>query len=454
MATRPPLPSPPTALAAPDPAHNTIQLSMNAVSTHAVDRDPTFYYNTTAPHSDQMLAVNQKTEEHGQANPGHGHAAAARGSQAYRIGRIAHRASPAARAARRVHVACARRDSAGRREPENRARRRLRRDRVSRLSLLHEPGEPDRPRASKASSAPELAAWGPNVVFGLIGIALWSGSIAPETVTRSHGSARYAIAPGPGLKERVKSSRSTAAQSVRSLPRIPLVPGIVDTYVLSTFLFYFAMWLAAFVMLAHIFIFFDLLGDFMSHAIALSKVVSYHVFLTPQLIYQSAPMAVLAGVLVTFGVMSKNNEVTAMKGLRRQPVPAFGAGDHRGESRERRAVRFRPLLHPAIESDSGESACRDQGPAAADVSQSESQVRQRPGSAQAAHLLLQILRPRTEPDGRRQRLRAGGIPVPPHPPCERRERALGAVVQELGFSKWLGRAILQASNRRTTRRSR
>ena len=54
-----------SALAAPDAAHNTIQLSMRDVSTHAVDRDPSFYYNTTAPKADQMLAVNQKTEETG-----------------------------------------------------------------------------------------------------------------------------------------------------------------------------------------------------------------------------------------------------------------------------------------------------------------------------------------------------------------------------------------------------
>jgi LPS export ABC transporter permease LptG len=36
-------------------------------------------------------------------------------------------------------------------------------------------------------------------------------------------------------------------------------------------------------------------------------------FLTPKLIYDSAPMGVLVAVLVTFGVLSKHNEVTAFK---------------------------------------------------------------------------------------------------------------------------------------------
>ncbi len=36
-----------SALAVPDAAHNTIQLSMKDVTSHAVDKNPSFYYNTT-----------------------------------------------------------------------------------------------------------------------------------------------------------------------------------------------------------------------------------------------------------------------------------------------------------------------------------------------------------------------------------------------------------------------
>jgi LPS export ABC transporter permease LptG/LPS export ABC transporter permease LptF len=301
-----------TALAAPDPAHNTIQLSMNAVNTHAVDRDPTFYYNTSAPHSDQILAVNQKTEE------------AAKRIQAMDTRPLLEEVKRTGSAESRIEfhqrlalpVACVLLALVG--IPLGAASRKTGRGGafvvtvflaflyyMSLVSLIG--------LAQQGKLRPELAAWGPNVVFGLIGIALVIGIDRAgdrDTLSRLRAVRDRAWA---SLKERVKSSRSTAEQSVRSLPRIPLVPGIVDTYVLSTFLFYFATWLAAFVMLAHIYIFFDLLGDFMSHAIALPKVVSYHVFLTPQLIYQSAPMAVLAAVLMTFAVMSKNNEVTAMK---------------------------------------------------------------------------------------------------------------------------------------------
>ena len=300
-----------TALAVPDAVHNTIQLSMKSVSTHAVDRDPSFYYNTNAPTMDQLLAVNQKQEE--TANRIQSMDTLPLFAEAKRT------RSPDARVElhRRLAlpVACILLALVG--IPLGVGSRRAGRSGafvitlflaffyyMSLVSLIG--------LAQQGKLSPELAAWGPNVVFGLIGLGLVVGIDRPgdrDYLTRLRAARDRAWAT---VKESVQASKS-AAQSIRSLPRIPLVPGVVDTYVLSTFLFYFAVWLAAFVVLAHIFIFFDLLGDYMSHAIALPKVISYHIFLTPKLIYDSAAMAVLAAVLVTFAVMSKNNEVTAMK---------------------------------------------------------------------------------------------------------------------------------------------
>jgi LPS export ABC transporter permease LptG/LPS export ABC transporter permease LptF len=300
-----------SALAVPDAAHNTIQLSMRDVSTHAVDRDPTFYYNTTAPTMDQLLAVNQKTEE--MANRIQSMDSWPLFEEAKRTRSVDARVELHRRLA--LPVACLLLALVG--IPLGAASRRGGRGGafvvtvllaflyyMSLVSLIG--------LAQQGRLQPELAAWGPNAIFGLIGIALVIGIDRPgdrDYLSRLR-SARDRV--WTRLKARVRYSK-TIARSIRSLPRIPLVPGVIDTYVLSTFLFYFILWLAAFVMLAHIFIFFDLLGDYMGHSIALSKVVSYHVFLTPKLIYDSAAMAVLAAVLVTFAVMSKNNEVTAMK---------------------------------------------------------------------------------------------------------------------------------------------
>ncbi len=300
-----------SALAVPDAAHNTIQLSMKDVTTHAVDRNPSFYYNTTSPKMDQLLAVNQKTEE--TANRIQSMDSRPLFEEAKRT------RSPEARVElhRRLAlpVACLLLALVG--IPLGAGSRRSGRGGafvvtvflaflyyMSLVSLIG--------LAGQGRMRPELAAWAPNVVLGLIGLALVAGIDRPgdrNTLSRLRSFRDSAWA---SLKQRVKSSKS-AAESIRSLPRIPLVPGVVDTYVLSSFLFYLALWLGAFVALAHIFIFFDLLGDYMARSITLPKVLSYHLFLTPKLVYDSAAMAVLLAVLVTFGVMSKNNEVTAMK---------------------------------------------------------------------------------------------------------------------------------------------
>jgi LPS export ABC transporter permease LptG len=47
--------------------------------------------------------------------------------------------------------------------------------------------------------------------------------------------------------------------------------------------------------------------------IPMSTVLEYHFYLTPALIYDLTPIAVLVTILITFGVLSKHNEVTAFK---------------------------------------------------------------------------------------------------------------------------------------------
>ena len=62
-----------------------------------------------------------------------------------------------------------------------------------------------------------------------------------------------------------------------------------------------------------IFTFFDLVGDILRNHIALSIVGEYLLNLTPSMIYQIAPLAVLIAALVTFGVLNRNSEIVAMK---------------------------------------------------------------------------------------------------------------------------------------------
>ena len=79
------------------------------------------------------------------------------------------------------------------------------------------------------------------------------------------------------------------------------------------FLTMFVLVLTGFVLLMLVFTFFDLVGDILRNHIPLTTVGEYLLNLTPSMLYQIAPLAVLIAVLVTFGVLNRNSEIIAMK---------------------------------------------------------------------------------------------------------------------------------------------
>ena len=90
-------------------------------------------------------------------------------------------------------------------------------------------------------------------------------------------------------------------------------PRILDAYVMREFLGTFLLVLASFVLLMLVFTFFELVGDILRNHIRLETVGAYLINLTPSMMYQIAPLAVLISVLVTFGVLNRNSEIVAMK---------------------------------------------------------------------------------------------------------------------------------------------
>jgi len=78
------------------------------------------------------------------------------------------------------------------------------------------------------------------------------------------------------------------------------------------------------------FTFFELLDDIARQRTPFLVVANYFRYLVPFLVYQLTPLAALAGVLVTLGVMTKNNEIVAFKAagvsLYRLALPLLAAG--------------------------------------------------------------------------------------------------------------------------------
>jgi LPS export ABC transporter permease LptG/LPS export ABC transporter permease LptF len=90
-------------------------------------------------------------------------------------------------------------------------------------------------------------------------------------------------------------------------------PMILDELILRDFTVYLSMVLCTFLVLMQVFTFFELLRDIVRNRVPLILVGDYLLNLTPYLLYKMLPFSVLLGVLMTFGLMQKSNEIMAMK---------------------------------------------------------------------------------------------------------------------------------------------
>jgi len=90
-------------------------------------------------------------------------------------------------------------------------------------------------------------------------------------------------------------------------------PTILDDYVLRGFVLYLALIVAAFLMLLLVFTLFELLGDIMRNQISPLTVGEYLLNVVPYFLYNTTPLSMLLAVLVTFGLLQRSNEITAIK---------------------------------------------------------------------------------------------------------------------------------------------
>ena len=131
---------------------------------------------------------------------------------------------------------------------------------------------------------------------------------------------------------RIKAAEAAARQNGKESARTSesSFPRLMDIYLLRRFLANFVMLMLTFVALFEIFTFFELLDDIARHRVPFLVVVNYFRYLTPYLLYQLGPLGALVAVLVTLGVMSKNNEIVACKAsgisLYRLALPLLLAG--------------------------------------------------------------------------------------------------------------------------------
>ncbi|MGH9863087.1 MAG: LPS export ABC transporter permease LptF, partial [Candidatus Acidiferrales bacterium] len=136
------------------------------------------------------------------------------------------------------------------------------------------------------------------------------------------------------LRRPLAAPRAAPAPVGASLERssgfsFPLPPTL-DLYVTRGVLFHSLLLLLALLLLFGFFTLVELVDEIAEHHIAWSVVARFLWYLLPQAVYWMLPLAVLLGVLVELAVLSKRNELVAIKGagisLYRIAVPLLAVG--------------------------------------------------------------------------------------------------------------------------------
>ena len=157
----------------------------------------------------------------------------------------------------------------------------------------------------------ELASWLPNAAFvlaGIIMIARMEMPGRPRPARRGPAAAFaawfYTVSHKRRIRPRIGRRRAACARGFPASRQLRAFELSFSTSSVTLF---------CFVTMVQVFTFFDLLGDIVKNHIPMSHVVHVSPVPDAEADLRHPADSVLVAVLVTFGVMTKNNEVTAFK---------------------------------------------------------------------------------------------------------------------------------------------
>jgi LPS export ABC transporter permease LptF/LPS export ABC transporter permease LptG len=168
--------------------------------------------------------------------------------------------------------------------------------------------------ARQGTVDPWLGAWLSDIVFLALGVfLLWHAERRPfELASLRLFAKREAGLPYLSMP---RSRRENVFERISTRRRVFRAgfPTLLDDYVLRDFFVYLGIILSTFLVLVIVFTLFELLGDILRNQVSAKVVAEYVLNVTPYLLYNVAPLVMLLAVLVTFGVMQRANEITAIK---------------------------------------------------------------------------------------------------------------------------------------------
>ncbi len=173
--------------------------------------------------------------------------------------------------------------------------------------------------ARQGKVGPMFGAWLANIAFFAAGaILLWQAERRPIALSAFRLAGKRATPHSNGQVPTFRLGRRDSANaferaSTRRRVFSASFPTLLDDYVLRDFFVYLGMILSAFLVLLLVFTLFELLGDILRNQTPAIVVAEYLLNVAPYLLYSVAPLIMLLAVLITFGLMNRSNEITAIK---------------------------------------------------------------------------------------------------------------------------------------------
>ena len=177
--------------------------------------------------------------------------------------------------------------------------------------------------AKQGSVSPMFGAWLANLAFFAAALfLLWQAERRPLSLSAvrlawKRDEVSSSLTANVPVHERRRRRREPANAFERASTRRRVFsanfPTLLDDYVLRDFFLYLGMIISAFLVLLLVFTLFELLGDILRNQTPAIVVAEYLLNVSPYLLYSVAPLIMLLAVLITFGLMNRSNEITAIK---------------------------------------------------------------------------------------------------------------------------------------------
>ena len=160
-----------------------------------------------------------------------------------------------------------------------------------------------------------LARWVPNIVLGPLGVAalVWRARFADRGLPRLLWFARGGET-STSTPARIGAPRGRRVVLVVRVPRIwTPVPGILDRYISRLYMRVVGLSFLALLGLFYISTFIDKSDKVFKGQASAGMVMTLLAYMTPQFVYFVIPLSALLSVLITFGLLTRNSELTVMK---------------------------------------------------------------------------------------------------------------------------------------------